>query len=294
MARAAKAASVLVLTALLFISCATTVEKGRPYYDFQAMGRENVIVVTVDAEKEGQLVGLAFDGLDEFSRRAKRVSLSLAPTSDAYPLEPASLAYHGVVEGDYPRYLLNTGLTFSKEMQRMANENGLIWFQQKEGPLSLYTPKKDRLLFSNSSYEAGYAEFASRSRLIDDQTAALMAQSSIAVYVVHPETFFELGLGLTAEMVRKAKLLLLLINQDEEGKYLLDAYVTMDTEKLANTLSQVVRTAHIARLRKEKIPFRIADLQQLFLVENDRVTIKHMELGEEQISLLRQSLTGML
>jgi len=35
-------------------------------------------------------------------------------------------------------------------------------------------------------------------------------------------------------------------------------------------------------------------LMKMFLIEDDRVTIKYMELGEEQIQALRHSLTGML
>jgi hypothetical protein len=68
----------------------------------------------------------------------------------------------------------------------------------------------------------------------------------------------------------------------------------MDTTRLASTLSQMVRTAYLARLKREKIPYTIADLMKMFLIEDDRVTIKQMELGEEQMQALRQSLGGML
>jgi len=47
-------------------------------------------------------------------------------------------------------------------------------------------------------------------------------------------------------------------------------------------------------LKREKIPYTIADLMKMFLIEDDRVTIKQMELGEEQMQALRQSLGGML
>ncbi len=89
--------------------------------------------------------------------------------------------------------------------------------------------------------------------------------------------------------------MLLLINQKEDGGYSLDAYITMDTPpKLATTLSQMVRTGYLARLKREKVPFKIADLMKMFLIEDDLVTIKHMDLGEEQMDNLKQSLSGLL
>lgn len=294
MVRFCKIASAFVLAVVVLSSCATVSQKGRPYYDFQAMGEENVIVVTIDARKEQELVQAAFSDLEEFARRSRRVSLALKPTSDAYPLEPDAISAYGVVEGDYPKFLINTGMMYAKELERKGNKDGLTWFSQKSGPVSLYTPKNDKLLFTNGSYEESYSSFAAKNRLIDDQTAMQMAQSSIAVYSLHPETFFDLGLGLPDTVIKQAKSMLLLINADDAGSYTLDAYITMDTAKLASTLSQMVRTAYIARLKREKIPYKIADLMKMFLIEDDRVTIKHMELGEEQMEALRHSLTGML
>lgn len=294
MVRFCKIASAFALAVIVLSSCATVAQKGRPYYDFQAMGEENVIVVTVDALKEQELVQAAFSNLEEFARRSRRVSLSLKPTSDAYPLESDAISAYGVVEGDYPKFLINTGMMYAKELERKANSDGLTWFSQKSGPVSLYTPKNDKLLFTNGSYEQSYSRFATKNRLIDDQIAMQMAQASIAVYSLHPQTFFDLGLGLPDTVIKQAKLMLLLINADDEGSYSLDAYITMDTAKLASTLSQMVRTAYLARLKREKIPYKIADLMKMFLIEDDRVTIKHMELGEEQIQALRHSLTGML
>ena len=294
MVRFFKAVLGLLVIIIVLSSCTTTREKGRPYYDFQAMGEEGIIVVTVDAQKEQELVAIAFSDLEEFARRSRRISLSLKPTSDDYPLEADHLSAFGVVEGDYPKFLINTGMMYAKELERKSNTEGLTWFVQKEGDLSLYTPKNDRFLFTNTSYEESYAAFNAKNRLIDDQTAMQMANASIAVYTLHPETFFDLGLGLPDTVIKQAKVMLLLINKNDAGAYTLDAYITMDTAKLASTLSQMVRSVYLARLKREKIPYKIADLMQMFLIEDDRVTIKHMELGEEQMQALRQSLTGML
>ncbi|HBO36905.1 MAG TPA: hypothetical protein DD633_10235, partial [Sphaerochaeta sp.] len=118
MVRFCKIASAFVLAVVVLSSCATVSQKGRPYYDFQAMGEENVIVVTIDASKEQELVQAAFSDLEEFARRSRRVSLALKPTSDAYPLEADAISAYGVVEGDYPKFLINTGMMYAKELER--------------------------------------------------------------------------------------------------------------------------------------------------------------------------------
>ncbi len=284
-----------VFAVVVFLSgCATTMRKEVPYYDFQGMAKDGVIVVTVDAVKEQELVNLVFSDLEEFARRAERISLSIEPRSMGYPLEMEDVSAFGVVEGDYPKFLLNTGMMYARELKRISNDDGLTWFTQKDGELSLYTPKNGKVLFTNASYPDAYAAFDQKDVLIDQDTARLMVDASFAVYVHEPTTFFDLGLGIPDTVVQQAKTMVLLINSTNEGSYAMDAFITMDTTKLATTLSQMVRTGYLARLKREKISFKIADLMQMFMIKDDLVTIKHMDLGEEQMQVLRQSLTGML
>ncbi|NCC12343.1 MAG: hypothetical protein EOM32_03110 [Spirochaetia bacterium] len=294
MRRCVRFASSLALAVVFLSSCATTRAPKVPYFDFQAMGEEGVIVVTVDAVKEQEMVALAFSGLDEFARRAERVSLSLKPGSPAYPLEMETIEAYGVIKGDYPKFLINTGMLYASELEKQTTNDGVSYFTQKEGPISLHVPKRDTLLFTNASYEKAYERFDSKQTLIDLETALSMADASLAVYALEPSTFFDLGLDLPDTVITQAKVMLLLINRDEQGLYSLDAFITMDTPKLANTLSQMVRTGYLARLKREKVPYKISDLMKMFLIEDDLVTIKHMELGEEQMALLKKSLTGLL
>ena len=278
---------------LLLSSCATLAKRESPYFHFQGMAQKGTIVATVDAIAEPALVASAFGDLTEFANRARRVSLSLTPTSNAYPLEQEGLAAYGVVEGDYPRFLLNTGMMYARELSQKGNSDGLSWFSQKKGPLSLYTPKNDELVFTNGSYEQAYASYKARERLIPDEVAFRMANASIALYAVEPETFFDLGLNLPQSVFQQARQVLLLIHQDN-GNYSVDAFITMETPKLANTLSQMVRSGYLARLKKDKISYKLAELKLMFLLDEDLVTIQQMPLGEEQMQLLKQSLTGVL
>jgi len=287
-------ALVLSLCIVLFLSsCASLAKKELPYYTFQGMAESGSIVVTVDAAKEPDIIASAFGDLSEFANRAKRVSLSLKPTSDAYPLETDALAAYGVVEGDYPRFLLNTGMMYARELSQKSNADGLTWFSQKDGPLSLYTPKNDVLLFTNGSYESAYASYKARPRLITDEKARLMTDAHIALYAFEPETFFDLGLNLPQSVFQQAREVLLLIHQ-EESLYTVDAFIQMESPKLATTLSQMVRSGYLAKLKKDKIPFKIAELKLMFLLDEDLVSLVEMPLSKEQMHLLEQSLTGVL
>ena len=287
-------AVVLSICIVLFLSsCASLAKRERPYYHFQGMAQSGSIVATVDALAEPELVASAFGDLTEFADRSKRVSLSLTPTNDTYPLEQDTLSAYGVVEGDYPRFLFNTGMMYARELSPKGNSDGLSWFIQKDGSLSLYTPKNDELLFTNGSYERVYASYKSRQRLITDEMALQMTNASIALYAFEPQTFFDLGLNLPQSVFQQSREVLLLIHQGQ-GIYTIDAFIQMETPKLATTLSQMVRSGYLARLKKDKIPIKIAELKLMFLLDDDLVSIVEMPLSEEQMLLLKQSLTGVL
>ncbi len=288
-----KAVVVSLVVVLFLSSCASLGRKERPYFHFQGMARQGAIVATVNALSEPDLIAVAFGDLSEFATRASRVSLSLTPTATTYPLEQDALAAYGVVEGDYPRFLLNTGMMYARELRQKSNADGLSWFSQKRGPLSLYTPKNDELIFTNGSYEEAYGLYKAKARFIPDEVALKMASASIAIYALEPETFFDLGLNLPQSVFQQATEVLLLINQ-VEGSYTVDAYITMENPKLAATLSQMVRSGYLARLKKDRIPFKIAELKLMFLLDEDLVTIFQMPLSEEQMQMVRQGLTTVL
>ncbi len=294
MKRFARLIPIGLLVLFILSSCATVARKEVPYYDFQGMADSGVIVITVDAEKEKELIEGVFSDMQEFAQRAERISLSLTPRSGAYPLQSDAMDAYGVVEGDYPKWLANTAMMYSRELRRQYATDDVTYFQQKEGELSLYAPNNDRILFTNSEYPKAYGLYEAERRMIDLPTAEDMADANIAVYTLEPETFFDLGLDLPETVITQAKVILLLMHQEEAGNYTLDAYITMDTPKLAKTLSQMVRSGYLARLKREGVPFKIADLMQMFLIEDDLVTIKHMDLGEEQMNNLKQSLSGLL
>jgi hypothetical protein len=283
--------AVAAIFTLLLSSCANVGRKARPAYRFQGMADPGSIVVTVDAGKEPDIVASAFAQMDEFASRTERISVSVKPGTDGYPLEGEDLSFYGILEGDFSRFLVNTALIYSSEVTREENSEEVYWFRQDSGPLSFAAIRNGEVLFTDGSYASAYAEVHDPVVRIDDATAAMMADASIALYAEDPETFFDLGLGLPASAVKQIRRIVLLVNESEEG-HVLDAYITMDTSKLAGTLSQLVRTGYLARLKKEKIPFSIPELMKMFSIEDDLLTIEGMAVTDEQLGLLKQNLNG--
>ena len=285
---------VVILCTMLFLSsCASLGKREEPYYHFQGMAQSGAIVATVDLSAEPDLVVAAFGGVEEIANRAQRLSVSLVPTNDEYPLEPEALVASGVIEGDFPSFILNTGMMYVRDLTRVSNDDGLSWFTQKQGSLSMHAPKNNVLVFTNGEYESAYASYKDRNRFITNEVAQRMANASFALYAFEPETFFDLGLNLPQSVFQQARVVLLLVHNGD-GIYTINAYITMENQKLATTLSQMVRSSYLGRLKKEKISFKIADLKLMFLLEDDLVTIEQMPLSEEQIQLLKQSLTRVL
>ncbi len=283
----------LVMT-LLFTSCATVFVKRVPPRPIQLMGEEGSIVITVDADKERELVSLAFGGIEELGARSRRISLALRGLDDVYPLDPATLSMWALIEGDYPSFLVNTALMYVPSLSRREVEGGPTWFTQKEGPLSLRAVGKDAILLTDGDYEAIYRRYKEGPVLLDEETTRLMESASIAVYVLRPKSFFDLGLDLPQSVFEQSETVLLLLENTGDGAYSADAVITMQSEKGASTLSQMVRSGYIARLRKEGRAVNIAALREMFLLEGDRVTIQAMELPGEQLDVLKSSLVGII
>ncbi len=292
-------ANVLLLTggiaiALLFTSCATAFVKRAPVRPVSLMGEEGSIVITVDALKESELVSLAFDGIDELGARSRRISLELQGRENSYPLDPSTLSMWALLEGDYPSFLVNTALMYVPSLKRHEAEDGPTWFSQKEGPLSLRAVGKDTILLTDGDYEAAYRRYKGGSVLLDEETTRLLESASIGIYALRPKTFFDLGLDLPQSVFEQSETVVLLLENSGDGSYVADAIITMQSEKGASTLSQMVRSGYIAQLRKEGKAVNIAALRDMFLIEGDRVMIRAMDLPPDQLTELKRSLVGII
>jgi hypothetical protein len=68
----------------------------------------------------------------------------------------------------------------------------------------------------------------------------------------------------------------------------------MKGTKEANTLSQMVRSGYVARLRREKRTVNIAALREMFLLDDLKVIIRQMEVQDQELAQLKESLVGIL
>lgn len=294
-----KRAGVLLLTGcivitVLFTSCATSFVKRVPPRPVSLMGEEGNIVITVDALKERELVSLVFDGIDELGARSRRISLELKGRDDRYPLDLSALSMWALLEGDYPSFLVNTALMYVPSLTRHEVEDGPTWFSQKEGPISLRALRKDAILLTDGDYEAAYRRYKGGEVLLDEETTRLLESASIGIYALRPKTFFDLGLDLPQSVFEQSETVVLLLEKRDDGSYGVDAIITMQSEKGASTLSQMVRSGYIAQLRKEGKAVNIAALREMFLIEGDRVMIKAMDLPPDQLTELKRSLVGII
>ncbi|MCK9548893.1 MAG: hypothetical protein M0Q37_10325 [Sphaerochaeta sp.] len=283
-----------IMMALVFTSCATALVKRVPPRPIQLMAEEGTIVIAVDAVRERELVALAFDGMEELGGRSRRVSLALQGKGDGYPMAFDDVSMWAVIEGDYPSFLVNTALMYVPALRRHEVEGGPTWFSHKTTPLSLRAVGKDTILLTDGDYETAYRRYKGGGVLLDSETARVMEHASIGIYALRPKTFFDLGLDLPQSVFEQAETVLLLLDDDGEEGYLADAIITMQSEKGASTLSQMVRSGYIARLRKEGKAVNIAALRQMFLLEGDQVTIHRMEVPGEQLSELKNHLVGII
>ncbi len=283
-----------IVMALLFTSCATVFVKREVPRPLCLMGGEGSIVITVDALKERDLLSVLFDGVDELGARSRRISLEMQGGDDSYPLDPSALSMWGFLEGDFPSFLVNTVLMYVPTFSRHEVEGGPTWFSQKDGPLSLRAVKKDAILLTDGDYETAYRRYKEGPLLLDEETTRLLEGASIGIYALRPKSFFDLGLDLPQSAFAQAETVVLLLENGGEGAYSADAVITMQSEKSASTLSQLVRSGYIAQLRKEGRTVNIAALREMFLIEGDRVMIKGMELPAQQLAELKRSLIGII
>ncbi len=283
-----------VLVLLVFSSCATTARERVHIRPIQMMGKSETIVISVDLEKEEDLLAAVLGAGNPLQQRAKRISIAATPQSDVYPLAGDALEFWAVVEGKFPRLVTNTALSYSREFLKAEDVTGRTYFTEKSGPLSIRAVQPNTLLLTDGSYDEAYTHFRSGEITIDAETAERMENAALSIWVKEPKTFFDLGLGLSQSVFAQAESVLILLDRGSDGAYRLDAVITMTGSKDANTLSQMVRSGYIAKLRTAGERVAIAELREIFLLEDLQVIIQQLSLGESEVADLKISLQGIL
>lgn len=285
-----KRTKVVLLTLLVVVllgSCTTT-KRVRPSFVFDELPTANTILITTNERT------LIQSFLPDLADKSERVSVVIEPKDTTYPLALESSRIYGVMETTYPRVALNTALLWSPQTRKAGSEE-VPYFQMKDNDLALYSPRNGKLLFSLGDYPSAQREFTEKKEdLLPSDIAQVMKNSALALYAENPQTFFDLDLGLSEEVIRQSESILLLFDQDEENAYALNAFITMSDEKKAKTLSQMVRSGYLANLKKANKSYVLADLMKMFLLDGQLVTIKGIPIEEDDLFKILSGLDGFL
>lgn len=281
--------AIAVLLTALLASCTNTHVFEDGYY-FQAMGEEAEIVVTVDTQKaraaRPSILGVDDSLLTSLLDKSTRVSVSLSKDEysedDPYPADISSMNVSGAVEGDYSKFMINTGLGFSKEFSKVK-EDGVKFYTDKENSIEVASPTSGVILFTNDSYPDLY-DRTIRNRVINisAEKAALIGESVMGLYVRSPRTMIQLGFEIPLTVIVQMSDAVMYV-VEKEGVFYLNADITMKSDSLAKTLNTLLRNQVVAEIKRNggKPDFKV--LGQQYMADGDRVLIRDREMSESDL-----------
>jgi len=264
-------------------------------YYFQAMGDPTELVVTLDLSKSDILYGAAVENASSGNKlgilgtlldRVDRVSMAFYEPvgivrDENSVVDLSSYAFYGGIEGNIPRFITNTALLWTPGWEKVENER-TRYYRNPAMNLEVASPKNGLLLFSQGDYMKAYdTTYANRETKIPSALARRMASSLFGFYVTSPKAMIDIGLEIPTTVLMQMKTLLLMIEQNPAGKVVLQGSISMNTTRLANSLSILLKTAYIADKRRSKTP--IGDLTDLFVLKDDTLLINNMDLSQEQL-----------
>ncbi len=274
---------------------------------FQAMGNPSEFVFTVDMEQGkgmfseslGNLEGVAAELVD----RAQRVSVAMTkdfPQDEEsllalpYPADLSEFSAYGAVEGDYSKFIINTALMYARDFTTRKDGN-VTYFTAKDDSISVGMAKNGLLIFSTDDWLDAYAStWKNRELKIPAELSARMEEAIIGIYVADPKTMVNLGFDFPLTVVLQMEEAMFLISEDEAGKPMLDASVRMKNDKLANSLSILIKSQYVAQLRRDGVKFSIADLKPMLVNDGAYFFINRMPLTTEQVASITDSYTSIM
>lgn len=276
----------LSLMVISFLMSCTSTKFLNPENDvvpLQSLAKEGDTILLIDATKEATLVKSLLG--DEIGSKAKEITVQITPIDDSYPLDKFN--YNAVVEGDFPFFTTNFALTHFTDFNKVL-ESSKSYYKKDNTEIGVI--HANMIGVSSDSYLALVDIVDSKVENVDKLTALDMYNSNFALYSYKPKTLFDFGLGLTKTMINHFDSIVILINENEENKMLLDAKFEVDTDSNASTLEKLVKTGYTANLKKagEKLDFTA--LKLMFDRNGNILKIEGMPLTDEQITLLKDKL----
>lgn len=285
-----------VIVLLILTSCTHTHEFKDGYY-FQAMGEDSEIIVTVDTQKAREvrptLLGVNDSLLSSILDKSSRISVSLSKDEyiedDPYPADIASMNISGAIEGDYSKFIINTGLGFSKDFSKVK-EDGVKYYTNSENSIELGSPTSGVILFSNESYKELYdTTIKNRVIKISDEKAALIGESVMGLYVRSPQTMIALGFEIPLSVIVQMSDAVIYVVEKDSVFYLY-ADITMKSSSLAKTLNTLLRNQVVAEIKRqgEKPDFKV--LGQQYYTQDDKVLIRDRVMNEAELTAFEMQL----
>ncbi|MDD7270541.1 MAG: hypothetical protein PUH25_01550 [Spirochaetales bacterium] len=285
-----------VIVLLILTSCTHTHEFKDGYY-FQAMGEDSEIIVTVDTQKAREvrptLLGVNDSLLSSILDKSSRISVSLSKDEyiedDPYPADIASMNISGAIEGDYSKFIINTGLGFSKDFSKVK-EDGVKYYTNSENSIELGSPTSGVILFSNDSYKELYdTTIKNRVIKISDEKAALIGESVMGLYVRSPQTMIALGFEIPLSVIVQMSDAVIYVVEKDSVFYLY-ADITMKSSSLAKTLNTLLRNQVVAEIKRqgEKPDFKV--LGQQYYTQDDKVLIRDRVMNEAELTAFEMQL----
>ncbi len=289
----------IALALIVLTGCVHHTPYTEEYY-FQSLGEPSEIVVTADLDKmkEGRFAALLpSDGAVGYVMdRSERLSLSMNPkVLDRYPLSFDDYVISGGVEGNLGKFPINTALSFSKDFDKVK-EDGLKYYTN--GSVSISVPENGILLFTDGSFTELYDRtIANRVKLIDDETASIMASSVFAVFLDSPETLLDLGFELPDTVIKQIVTSYLTFAEDD-GSLILSGRMVMDGKSSARALTTLLRNQLIQDAKRSGAKIDIKVLSSYFNYAEEIITIADFPLPEDMASraeaMIKNALEGLI
>lgn len=270
---------------------------GDDYY-FQAMGADQEVVVTMDLSDPQRLVAPIPASFTSLLSRVNRLSVALydpegvSDTDVLTAQDLSSYEYYGGIEGNIPAFLTNCMLLYDDQWQQI--ESGRVRYYRNETlGLDVYAPTRGLLLFASDNYLKAYQEtWKERVTRIPKSLADRMANSLFGFYIASPQAMIDVGISLPKTAIAQSDSLVFVIEETDEGELTLGGIITMKSEKLANSLSILLKSSYISDKRRKGEP--LGDLTNLFILDEDAVYIQGMELTQNQFDQFSQLFSSLV
>ena len=279
---------IILAITLLLTSCVHKSPFDDEYY-FQAMGGESDFVVSMDVDKikkeDPTLIGVNDPLITELIEKSNRLSVSL--TSEENPMK--DIEFSGALEGDFSKFVINTGLAWSKEFDKVKEEE--VYYTN--GDISARVVENGLLMFSSDDYVKHYnTTYENRVIHISDDIASTIASNVMGLYVKDPKTMFDLGFEFPLAVLLKIDYAVMYLCLNE-GVYTMNTDIYMKQTSDSNTLLSLIRNKVLSDLKSQGIRPDIKALAKQYKKDANIVQLRDIELKDEQVKMFTSTINSL-